>query len=130
MKRTIALTLGSTLSMITAVFAADNGNNYNNNGKMNPNMNMDQKNMQQQMSTNGDCAKLNTEEQAFAAKLTSTNAANFCSKMNPSQRQKAMQMTTTPDSTGTMMNPNDAVQKVMQDSGMTQMRSGGACPVK
>ena len=121
MKNKMTLVIALMVPTFSALFAADN-----NNTMMAPKNNT----MQQQMSPMGDCSQLTTDEQSFAAKLTSTNAMNFCSKMNPSQRQRAMQMTTTPDASGTMMNPNDAVQKVMQDNGMTQSRSGGACPVK
>jgi|GEM_PF-6920139 len=86
------------------------------------------------MMSQSDCSALSSDEQDFASQLNDANAMMFCSKMTPMQRQKAMQMSGMQGSSGAQMSPDDAVQKVMQNSG-GQMNKGnrkgaGACPVQ
>jgi hypothetical protein len=86
------------------------------------------------MTSESDCSSLSSEEQDFASKLNDTNAMMFCSKMTPMQRQKAMQMSGMRGSSGTKMNPDDAVQNMMQNNGgqmnKGSQRGSGACPVQ
>jgi hypothetical protein len=82
----------------------------------------------QAMSQNP-CNALTTDEQAFAAKLNTTNSSLFCSKMTPMQRKNAMQMTNTKGPSGMKMTPDDAVQKVMSSSN-TKASGSKACPVQ
>ena len=86
------------------------------------------------MMSQSDCSALSSDEQDFASQLNDGNAMMFCSKMTPVQRQKAMQMAGMQGPSGAQMSPDDAVQKVMQNSG-GQMNKGnrkgaGACPVQ
>jgi hypothetical protein len=81
------------------------------------------------MTSQNPCSGLTTDEQAFAAKLNTTNSSTFCSKMTPMQRQQAMQMTNTKGPSNTKMTPDQAVQKVM--AGGNQKAPGSkACPVQ
>lgn len=82
-----------------------------------------------QQSTN--CSTLVPEMQQFAQQLTPANQAIFCTQFSDAQRASAMQLSTTPDSTGAMTPPNEAVQKVVGASGANpQGQVPTGCPVK
>ncbi len=77
------------------------------------------------------CSSLVPEMQQFAQQLTPANQAIFCTQFSDAQRASAMQMSTSPDSTGAMTSPNEAVQKVVGASGSNpQGQVPTGCPVK
>lgn len=91
-----------------------------------------------QAGQNMNCSQLSQAEQNFAAQIMDmNNKMMFCSQMTMQQRQQAMQMMGQPDSSGNVMNADQAVQQVMGSSPMmapqTQPKSNassGGCPVQ
>lgn len=84
-----------------------------------------------------DCSHLSQREQDFSAQITDPKKrAAFCSEFTMQQRQHAMQLMGQPDSSGNLMNADQAVQEVMGSGTMVPMTqqnmnsSGGGCPVK
>lgn len=82
-----------------------------------------------------ECSTLTPAEQNFANQLNDmNNRSTFCTQFTSQQRQQAMQMNGQLDSSGNMMNPDQAVQQVMRMSSTPAMqpkkRTGGGCPVK
>ena len=93
-----------------------------------------QQQCQSQPMMGADCSKMSPSEKSFAGQLTDmNNKTMFCSQFTPQQRQQAMTMMGQTDTYGNAMNADQAVQKVMQ-SGQTApaqpKRPAGACPVK
>ncbi len=77
------------------------------------------------------CLQLTPAEQNFAGQLTPANQGVFCNQMTVQQRQQAMQMANTPDPSGNLVTPDQAVQSVMQHpSASKKVRRGGGCPVQ
>lgn len=77
------------------------------------------------------CNSLVPEMQQFAHQLTPANQEIFCTQFSDAQRASAMQMSTSPDSTGAMTSPDAAVQKVIGASGSNpQVQVPTGCPVK
>jgi hypothetical protein len=90
---------------------------------------------QQGQTATPDCSQLNQAEQNFAAQIMDiNNRAMFCSQFSIQERQQAMQMMGQPDSSGNLMNADQAVQQVMGSGSMPMSqqkpRSSGGCPVK
>jgi hypothetical protein len=91
---------------------------------------------QGQMMNQPDCTKLTADEQNFANQLNDmNNKSMFCTQFTPQQRQQAMQMMGQTDTSGNMMTADQAVQRTMQNNGMTPMmqsrgKASGGCPVK
>jgi hypothetical protein len=82
-----------------------------------------------------DCSKMSPAEQSFANQLTDMgNKGIFCSQFSSQQRQQAMQMVGQPDTSGNVMNADQAVNQVLLQSQtpatQPKKRAGGACPVK
>ena len=82
-----------------------------------------------------DCSTMSVDEQNFANQLNDmNNRTAFCTQFTSQQRQQAMQMNGQLDSSGNMMNADQAVQQVMQMNSTPAMqqgkRTGGGCPVK
>ena len=91
---------------------------------------------QGQTPINPECGKLTQSEQNFSSQIMDmNNRTMFCSQFTMQQRQQAMQLMGQPDSSGNIMNADQAVQEVMGSgttAPMTQpkMRSpSGGCPV-
>jgi hypothetical protein len=80
-----------------------------------------------------DCSNLSADEQQFAAQLSAPNKAIFCGQLTPAQRMAAMQMVRTPDATGAMLTPDQAVQRVAPapaPAPSSQPQNAGGCPVQ
>ena len=91
---------------------------------------------QGQTPVNTECNHLSQAEQSFSAQvMDAQNKAAFCSQFTMQQRQQAMQLMGQPDSSGNIMNADQAVQEVLGSAAavpMTQQNmrpSGGGCPV-
>jgi hypothetical protein len=97
--------------------------------------NPQQEGQEKMLAQAADCSTMSVAEQSFANQLNDmNNRAAFCTQFTPQQRQQAMQMNGQLDSSGNMMNPDQAVQQVMQTNPTPAMqqrkRTGGGCPVK
>ncbi len=84
-----------------------------------------------------DCSHLSQAEQNFSVQIMNPkNREAFCSDFTMQQRQQAMQLVGQPDSSGNIMNADQAVQEVMESGTMVPMTqqnmnsSRGGCPVK
>lgn len=91
---------------------------------------------QGQTPVNTDCNNLSQSEQNFSAQIMDAqNRTAFCSQFTMQQRQQAMQLMGQPDSSGNIMNADQAVQEVLGSGAavpMTQQNmrsSSGGCPV-
>lgn len=79
-----------------------------------------------------DCSNMGPDMQQFSGQLNATNKKMFCGQFNDSQRSTAMQMASQQNSSGgTMMTPDQAVQKVATDNNMVpSAKTPTGCPVK
>jgi hypothetical protein len=78
-----------------------------------------------------DCSNMGADMQQFASGLNAMNKKMFCGQFNAAQRSTAMQYATQNDSTGAMMTPDKAVQKVAAENNMMpSSKSPTGCPVK
>ena len=71
------------------------------------------------------CNSLSADEQQFASQLSPENMAVFCKQLTPAQRMSAMQMVKTPDASGNVLTPDQAVQSVMAPAAPSSAKSGG-----
>lgn len=60
------------------------------------------------------CSQLASKDQNFAMHLCSPHREVFCSRFTPAQRKRAMNLV----KKNSMMTPDQAVQRIMQDTGM------------
>ncbi len=123
----------------SSLFAASKSSNQKGSGKAQLGQMQGQQEQQMnqgQMMNQPDCTKLTADEQNFANQINDmNNKTMFCTQFTPQQRQQAMQMMGQTDASGNMMTADQAVNQVMQNSGMTPMtqqrgRSSSGCPVK
>ncbi|MGC1878471.1 MAG: hypothetical protein WA347_06880 [Rhabdochlamydiaceae bacterium] len=111
------------LAATSTLFAGSNNSNQKGSGKAPLGQMQDQT-----MNQTPDCSQLTADEQNFANQLMDmNNRSMFCTRFTPQQRQQAMQMMGQTDTSGNMMNADQAVQRVMQRNGMTPMNQTPDC---